>query len=121
MPSSFDFRAESYVETLRRGMGFYRKTHRVAVFSTSSQKAWSLPKSPISGMHANRQQAHFFSHVIPRRIAVANVRRVDARKKAKAATPAEPADNDWWSWALIAVIIAISAAAVWGPVIAGAI
>jgi hypothetical protein len=52
---------------------------------------------------------------------VANVRRVDARKNAKVATAAESADNDWWSWALIAVIFAISAAAIWGPVIAGAI
>jgi len=30
-------------------------------------------------------------------------------------------DNDWWSWAIIAVIFLISAAAVWGPVIAEAI
>jgi hypothetical protein len=57
----------------------------------------------------------------PRRIAVANVRRVDARKNAKVATAAQSADNDWWSWAIIAVIFAISAAAVWGPVIVGAI
>jgi hypothetical protein len=46
---------------------------------------------------------------------VANVRRADARRKAQSA------DNDWWSWAIIALIFAISAAAVWGPVIAGAI
>jgi len=71
-------------------------------------------------MHANRRQAHFFSHVIPRRFPVANVRRVD-RKSPKVATVAQSADNDWWSWAIIAVIFAISAAAVWGPVIAGAI
>ena len=51
---------------------------------------------------------------------MANVRRADARKNAKAATAAQ-SDNDWWSWAIIAVIFVISAAAVWGPVIAGAI
>jgi hypothetical protein len=70
-------------------------------------------------MHANRRQAHFFSHVIPRRIAVANVRRADARENAKVATAAQSADNDRWSWVIIAVIFAISAAAVWGPVILG--
>jgi hypothetical protein len=52
---------------------------------------------------------------------VANVRRVDARKDAKVATVAHSTDNDWWSWVIIAVIFAISAAVVWGPVIAGAI
>ena len=52
---------------------------------------------------------------------MANVRRVNARMDANVATVAQSADNDWWSWALIAVIFAISAAAVWGPVIAGAI
>ena len=52
---------------------------------------------------------------------MANVRRVDARKNAKVTTAAQSADNDWWSWALIAVIFAISAAVVWGPVIAGAV
>jgi hypothetical protein len=72
-------------------------------------------------MHTNRRQAHFFSHVVPRRIAVANVRRVDARKDAKVATVAHSTDDDWWSWVIIAVIFAISAAVVWGPVIAGAI
>ena len=51
---------------------------------------------------------------------MANIRRVDARKDAKVAAVAQSADNDWWSWALIAVIFAISAAVVWGPVIAGA-
>jgi hypothetical protein len=30
-------------------------------------------------------------------------------------------DNDWWSWVIIAAIFAISAAVLWGPVIAGAI
>ena len=30
------------------------------------------------------------------------------------------ADNDWWSWVLIAVIFAIASAAVWGPVILAA-
>ena len=49
---------------------------------------------------------------------MANVRRVDARKNAKVAV-AQSTDNDWWSWVLIAVIFAISAAAVWGPVILG--
>jgi hypothetical protein len=72
-------------------------------------------------MHANRRQAHFFSHAVPRRIALANVRRVDARKNDRVATVAQSPDNDWWSWTLIAVIFAISAAVVWGPVIAGAI
>jgi hypothetical protein len=72
-------------------------------------------------MHANRRRANFFSHVVPRRIAVANVRQVDPRKNAEVATPAQSADNDWWSWTLIAVIFAISAAAFWGPVIVGAI
>ena len=38
----------------------------------------------------------------------------------KQAVP-ESADNDWWSWVIIAAIFAISAAVVWGPVIAGAI
>ena len=52
---------------------------------------------------------------------MANVRRADARENAKVATAAQSADNDWWSWAIIAVIFVISAAAVWGPVIAGAI
>ena len=52
---------------------------------------------------------------------MANIRRADARKNAKFATAAQSADNEWWSWALIAVIFVISAAAVWGPVIAGAI
>jgi len=47
-----------------------------------------------------------------------NARRVKVTNK-----PPAPhrQDNDWWSWAIIAVIFAISAAAVWGPVIAGAI
>jgi hypothetical protein len=76
---------------------------------------------PHFGDVSQSTQAYFFSHVIPRRIAVANVRRADARKNAKAATAAQSADNEWWSWALIAVIFVISAAAVWGPVIAGAI
>ena len=52
---------------------------------------------------------------------MANVRRADARKNTKVATAAQSTDNDWWSWVIIAVIFAISAAAVWGPVIAGAI
>jgi hypothetical protein len=75
---------------------------------------------PHFGDVSQSTQAYFFSHVIPRRIAVANVRQADARKNAKAATAAQ-SDNDWWSWAIIAVIFVISAAAVWGPVIAGAI
>ena len=37
------------------------------------------------------------------------------------APAAQSGDNDWWSWAIIAVIFVISAAAVWGPIIAGAI
>jgi hypothetical protein len=76
---------------------------------------------PHFGDASRSTEVHFFSHVIPRRVAVANVRRVDARKNAKVATAAESADNDWWSWVLIAAIFAISAAVVWGPVIAGAI
>jgi hypothetical protein len=72
-------------------------------------------------MHADRRLAEFFSYVIPRRIAVANVRRADARKNAEVATAAQSSDNDWWSWVIIAVIFAVFAAAVWGPVIAGAI
>jgi hypothetical protein len=72
-------------------------------------------------MYVNRRHAHSFSHVVPRRIAVANVRRADARKNAKVATAAQSTDNDWWSWVIIAAIFAISAAVVWGPVIARAI
>jgi len=73
-------------------------------------------------MQADRHKPQISSHVIPtKEIAMANVRRANARKDAKVATVAQSADNDWWSWALIAVIFAISAAAVWGPVIAGAI
>jgi hypothetical protein len=44
-----------------------------------------------------------------------------ASKRAVLESVAMSGDNDWWSWALIAAIFAISAAAVWGPVIAGAI
>jgi len=50
---------------------------------------------------------------------VANVRRADTRRKAKAVAVAAP-DNDWWSWATIATIFAVSTAAVWLPVILGA-
>jgi len=72
-------------------------------------------------MQADRNKRQISSHVIlTKEIAVANIRRVDARKDAKVAAVAQSADNDWWSWALIAVF-AISAAVVWGPVIAGAI
>jgi hypothetical protein len=78
-------------------------------------------KSHISGMHIDRRHAHFFPHIIPRRIAVANVPRVDARKNAKVATAGQSADSDWWSWALIATIFAISATSVWVPIIVGAI
>jgi len=51
----------------------------------------------------------------------AHVRRVDAGKNAKDAPVAQSTDNNWWSWVIIAVIFAISAAAVWGPVITAAI
>jgi hypothetical protein len=44
-----------------------------------------------------------------------------ASKRAVPESVAMSGDNDWWSWALIVAIFAISAAAVWGPVIAGAI
>jgi len=47
--------------------------------------------------------------------------KASARENAKLPTVAQSADNDWWSWVIIAVIFAISAAAVWGPVIVGAI
>ena len=51
---------------------------------------------------------------------MANDRRVDARKNTEG-TVTQSADNDWWSWVIIAVIFAVSAAVVWGPIIAGAI
>ena len=33
------------------------------------------------------------------------------------ASASKAADNDWWSWVVIAVIFAITTAAVWLPVI----
>jgi hypothetical protein len=97
--SPFDFRVLNQTSRCGVERGFYqRNPPRCGLLKQSSEKARSLPES-----------------------AVANIRRVDARKDAKVAAVAQSADNDWWSWALIAVIFAISAAAVWGPVIAGAI
>ena len=46
-----------------------------------------------------------------------NVRRADTRRKGKAVAVAAPAENDWWSWAMIATIFTVSTAAVWLPVI----
>jgi hypothetical protein len=83
--------------------------------------AYAHAEVPYFGDASRSARAHFFSHVDPRRIAVVNVRRADARNNVKVATVAQSADNDWWSWALIAVTFGISAAAVWGPVIVGAI
>jgi hypothetical protein len=50
---------------------------------------------------------------------VAKLRRA-ARKDPAAVTVTQPADNDWWAWAIIATIFTISTAAVWTPVILGA-
>jgi hypothetical protein len=47
--------------------------------------------------------------------------KANASKQPAPQPVAQSTDNDWWSWVLIAVIFAVSAAVVWGPVIAGAV
>ena len=55
------------------------------------------------------------------RLTVTKVRHVKANTNQAPTPNPMSTDNDWWSWAIIAVIFLISAAAVWGPVIAEAI
>ena len=50
---------------------------------------------------------------------MAKLRRA-ARKDPPAVTVPQPADDDWWAWAVIATIFTISTAAVWTPVILAA-
>jgi hypothetical protein len=50
---------------------------------------------------------------------VATVRRADTRKKRKAVAVVAAPDNDWWSWATIGTVSAVSTSAVWLPVIIG--
>jgi len=58
-----------------------------------TRKKWTMPK--------------------PRRV------KADTNQPPATNSPAVTPDDDWWSWAIIAVIFAISATAIWAPVILG--
>jgi hypothetical protein len=84
--------AQSDIEMRRRAWVLPKDPPPCGLLKQSSEKARSLPESPISGMQADRNKRQISSHVIlTKEIAVANIRRVDARKDAKVAAVAQSA------------------------------